>query len=615
MNKVVTGPNDAASTYRAGRAATVAGDRAAAEALFLQTVQHDARHDGALRHLLQFAEAKGDQELALQYLDRIVAVAPDDIPMRLRRARLLLRLSRTAEAEEALRRLANVHSNTAAAHLELAALLQRLNRNDEAQDVLRIATHFVPDEGLVWHKLGKLLAASKRHQEAAATLGVAARLLPDSVPVHIDLIDALQEAGEPATAKKAATLAIERCPDVAKLHLLRAELNVALGEKVAAATDYRRAFDLDPTHRPTALTLATLQEAARDRKGAAETLRIAAEAKPDDIGIAYRLAMLLVRSGRFAEAEQYLRRVVALDPNNAGAWRQLAVALRRQDRHEEAVALFPTVVTAVRRALPATFIDGLRAVEQRMGLPLSPASRLDQGLFPDRRRWPAATRHLWGRHTIDLVNSWSLFRRDRMVEVDRFTEPMSFARLKKGSGEIGGGVLVSAHFGVGYHALCAMAQSGLPHRIVARTDEVLLSYQDVAINALARDNHTALARLSTFLKTEGGLIFTAGDGGVGRSARNLEYEGYKVRLVSGPPTLAFLAQSRIYFFASLFGEEKIKLVLNQGPGFPKKSDMQSWTETWLDFFSAQYIDVLRSSPENLGVGAFAALAHTFPSPG
>ncbi|MBK9080664.1 MAG: HAD-IIIC family phosphatase [Rhizobiales bacterium] len=591
-------PEVAIVQFSYGRVAQRLGEGRAAEAALDRALALQPGHVGALRCLLALYEQDKRDADALAALDALLQALPADPGLRLRRALALARLARLDEALERLGELADDAPDFFPAIQQYAHLLDRAGRRAEAAAVFARAVALRPEDAGLWARLGAVRAADGDETGAKDALAQALRLDPAHAKAVEQLIALRQSAGESGALRAELAAALALRADAPHLWLALARL-CERDDPPAAIAAYERALALQPGHRAAALGLSRALDAAGERDRAVAALEAALEAAPADIGLAHALGMLHARAAQGAPAERAFRHVLAREPGNFPASRQLAIAVRRQGRHAEALELFAQARLAARAALPPTFVDGLLAIETQLVPQQASRRRLEDGLLPERGGWETRLRHVWGRKVVDLVNAWAYFRREALAEIAAFATPVDWRVARRDGAEGRGAILVSGHVGVGHLGLALLAGSGLKHRIVGLTDEVLMAFDGCVHDVCGKDNHTALARLATFAGRQGGHVFVAGDGLVGGRGRVFRQRGAEVTLMLGPPTLAYAARAPAFYFACMFEGPKIAVALEPGPSLRPGETLHGWTDRWFDFFWPRLAADYDNGPENM----------------
>lgn len=167
-------PVAAESLYARGARAFAEGHLVQAREDFRRVLRLDPAHDPARLLLARCEAALGDEDAALDVLDQGTDLSGDAEAARLK-AQLLLKLGRTAAAEQALASLGAAGDDAKTQGL-LGATRQRQGRHPEAVLHYRRALQLQPGQSQWWLGLAISLEAGERYQEAVEAYAQAAAL-------------------------------------------------------------------------------------------------------------------------------------------------------------------------------------------------------------------------------------------------------------------------------------------------------------------------------------------------------------------------------------------------------------------------------------------------------
>jgi YaiO family outer membrane protein len=259
---------------------------------------------------------------ALADYDRVLAVTPRDADAALARGRALLRLDRVDDGERALREAVADHPDLADAHLALGVLLLRRGQLDEATQAFLRARVLAPDDPAPLVGLGRARAAAGDADGAAA---------------------------------------------------VRQEALVAFDRRLGG----------DPSDRDARVGRAQLLAVlGRDAEALAEYDRVLA-AYPRDVEALLGRVPLLLRQDRLDDATAAARAAVALDPKSADAWVALGNALTRQGEPDEAARAYAEARALAPRAVEPVL--GLARLRLRQGDPTGARAGYEEALVLDPR--------------------------------------------------------------------------------------------------------------------------------------------------------------------------------------------------------------------------------------
>ena len=312
------------------------------------------------------AAGRGDLATAGAALEKAVALAPGDVPAKIRLADLELDLG----------------------HIEIAlALYEEARSLDESLAAVeyglgRVAAEHGDFQKAVWH-FNKALALQPRASIIHYHLGQSHRQLGqiDQARNHLSRSGQMKVAMPDPLLHELTTLMRGASP-----HLTRGNAALREGRFVAGAAEYRRAVEADPTNLRARQSLATTLLRLNDLQGALEQFAAAVELAPENARARSDYGVVLAEAGQDERAIQHLRIAVELEPELKKAQFNLANALARGGDFEAAVARY--------RRLLEVDPDHLEA-RSRLGTALAQAGRLDEGIVELRgvvERDPKGTR-------------------------------------------------------------------------------------------------------------------------------------------------------------------------------------------------------------------------------
>jgi predicted O-linked N-acetylglucosamine transferase (SPINDLY family) len=223
-----------------------AGRLAEAETIYRQVLAQAPDHADALHLLGVLALQGGQAELAIDLIDRAVAIEPLAADYHVHLGEAYRRLERWDEAVVRLRRSVELRPDDATVYNNLGVTLDQAGRPDEAIAAYQRALAIAPDDAWAHANLGNAWNSQGRLDEALAAYQHALRLDPGLAEVHSNLGTVLHELGRTAEAIAACERALELKPDHPQAcHNLGCALQTAgrLDEAVAA---FERAIQLSP---------------------------------------------------------------------------------------------------------------------------------------------------------------------------------------------------------------------------------------------------------------------------------------------------------------------------------------------------------------------------------
>jgi protein O-GlcNAc transferase len=320
----------------------------------------------------------GAHEIALDWLDRALKLAPATAKYHFVRGHVLAAAQRVAQAIDAYRQALAIEPASADMLCALASALQSradyraaieayqsslavepahtdaLNNLGNcyrqqgdlqaAEAAYRRALAVQAGDANALTNLGTLLAANNRLDEAMVLLKAAVRAAPDSPCALVNLGVALYQRGECAEAAALLTRALELDPVFPEAAYNLGNALHALGRRPEAASHYQRAIAQAPMHADAYNNLGIVYQESGVREDAARAFDAAIRVRPGFVAALNNAATLRRSLGRIAEAEGHLRDALAGDPDHSVTHNNLGNVLKDQGRLDEGI-------DAYRRAL------------------------------------------------------------------------------------------------------------------------------------------------------------------------------------------------------------------------------------------------------------------------
>lgn len=328
----------------------------------------------------QDAHARGEMQTALQLYEQAIKLHPKLPEAEYQRANVLLALNRLPEAEQALRRAAELRGEWALPHAALGSLLARQGQDREAEPVLRRALQLNPQSLVALAALADLRARLGDQREALQ-LWRQATDAKDATAAHWIARSRLERAAGDQAAAASLDRALAIDPNDAAARLERAERRIETkeyskaeedighAEQVAAQSQsknpnltlrfanlYAHAGNKDAAQRlldsldevtrksPEAISL-RIQITGEIDKQSAATLEELLKSEP-------RNAALFARLGEFyrtsdpSRALEYFRRAAEIEPRDVDYATGYGAALVQLRRYEEAASILQRVLVA-----------------------------------------------------------------------------------------------------------------------------------------------------------------------------------------------------------------------------------------------------------------------------
>ncbi|MGD0461136.1 MAG: tetratricopeptide repeat protein [Tepidisphaeraceae bacterium] len=250
------------------------------------------------------------------------------------------RAGRPDVAVQRIERGIAIDPTNAAMHANLGEFHRRLGRLDAAIASLRRAIELQPGLTEAWNNLGNAMKDKGMLDDALAAYNKAVALQPNFAMAHNNIGIALRLKGDLDQSIAAFDRAIELAPTFADAHGNRGNALRDKGRLDDAIAEYQRAIRLQPD---SAAPHANLGNALADRRqydAAIAAYRRALQLKADYPEALANLASALRETKRFEEASAAARAAIQLKPDYAEAYDNLGSILFDQERCDEAVDSF-----------------------------------------------------------------------------------------------------------------------------------------------------------------------------------------------------------------------------------------------------------------------------------
>ncbi len=282
------------------------GQFADAEASALSLTKKFPAHPFGWKVLAAIFGQTGRKPDALNALQKVVQLSPQDHESRSNLSNMLLEAGRFEEAVASCKQAIALNPEFAGAHNDLGMMLQQLGRFEEAAVSYRQAIALNSNFTDAHSNLAGTLRQLGGLEEAETCCRKVIELEPDFALGYCDLGTVLRELGRLEEAEASYRQAIALKPDLARAHTSLGSVLRELGRLRDAELSYRQAIALQP-----------------------------------GFAIAYsNLGVALKDLGRYEEAEENYRQAIALQPGFVDARFNLGTLLFEGKQYNEAAAQF-----------------------------------------------------------------------------------------------------------------------------------------------------------------------------------------------------------------------------------------------------------------------------------
>jgi tetratricopeptide (TPR) repeat protein len=379
-------PNDPRADFALGGCYMELGQPEKAIAAYerWQTLEPD--QDEGYVAIAQYLERQGNQDKAIQYLEKAIASQPDSVPDLSMLAGLYEKAKREKDAVPIYRRIVELTGGNPEAKKQLAAALLSVGEIDEARKLLDELSKDNPRDTSIQLLMGRAQMGAREFPEAIETLKSVVASDPEDVEARFYLGTAYEQSGQAGEAVKIFSDLLDQAKNgpeslkanqgVFEQHLAASYQDMGENEKAIAIYEgmvnddpsprsyfllinaYRvdrqldkalslgkQQFDKNPKDDGLALVYArSLADAGKTKEGA-EILDKRLEGNPSNLDIYINLSQIYVQARRFSEAEKVLRRAEEQKLDKDRVRFQLASVYERQKDFDRAESLFKEILS------------------------------------------------------------------------------------------------------------------------------------------------------------------------------------------------------------------------------------------------------------------------------
>lgn len=271
--------------------------------------------------------AKGDVAKATEAMGRAVALVPDYMPAVVSLAGLNIRRGSYTAAITTLKPLAAKHPEDIRLALLLAEAYRGLGDLDNALAMYSAAQASAPTNAQIPFLRGQVLRQAGRPEEARAAYEQSLKLSPSAVPPVLQLAEIDLAAKAYDRARQRVELALVRSPKSTELYLTLATIAMAQSNLDDAKIALERAIAQAPAAPAPYLTLAQVYVTNHEEDKALAQLRKVTAADPKNIQALTITGVLYETTGKVAEARAAYEQVLTLQPDSPVALNNLACLL------------------------------------------------------------------------------------------------------------------------------------------------------------------------------------------------------------------------------------------------------------------------------------------------
>jgi len=315
----------------------------AAQKAFLQASKLDPNDAQPLLGLAEVARLRNQRAEVEKRLKQAQVVAPQSAMVQRAWGRYQLAIGKLSEAEQALRKAAELAPRAAISHMDLGDLyLGALNRPRDAADAYRRAVDLQPDDAAAQIGLGTALAALGRSDEAITALEKSVKLAPESPRPWLALGKLYHAKQDYSKALETYDRLLKLQPDFVPALLDRGDIYLlARRDPASAVADYKRAAKAVPKSPTVQFKLGAAYQALGKPDDAARHYR-AAIAADDKYAIAYNnlAALEAGRKRNLDEALKAAKRATELAPTASEFYDTLGSVYAARGELDQAIAAY-----------------------------------------------------------------------------------------------------------------------------------------------------------------------------------------------------------------------------------------------------------------------------------
>lgn len=267
-------------------------------------------------------EVTGTSDMTESLLRKVLTLAPEYLPARVKLGDLLLKKGDEAGAEQEYRACLRLSPREVYALLGLGRVAVERKQWAEAEEHLQLAITVDPSFGAAYRLLG-VIAEEKGDAERAEMLRAQARMrgrfraMADAWAERLD----------------------DLCYDPLYL-IVRSETAGQTGDPQKQLAMLHRAVEVAPADARPRLTLAQVLRERNDYQGALAQARKAVDLDPNDEDALNELGVLLGRHKQLAEAVKCFESALRINPESTSAFHGLGMTYSSQGNHDTAAGYF-----------------------------------------------------------------------------------------------------------------------------------------------------------------------------------------------------------------------------------------------------------------------------------
>ena len=341
----------AQNRYATAKQLRAEGNFASAGYEFNQALSDENFVKDSLQQTADILKVLGNDPKAVEYYKKAVAVAPNDIPLRLTYAQLLDKLGQEdASVDEYNYILSKTTDNK-----DVLYTLERIYKR-KLEDS--------PNDGSITANLGAIMQKEGNYDEALRYYSKAEYLDPSNTNTRLNVGTLYQQKGDYKTAITAYDSILILNPNNVQANLYKAQSLASLGDKKGALELYKKVALLDPDNETVQADMISM---VKDTMTIPQFIEYAKKNYSNNAGdILYDYALDLHNKEKLADAICLYNEVIKLDNDNSEAYVNLAIAQGQEKKYDQALATINTAkskfsdnsqITATELSLKSQYMD------------------------------------------------------------------------------------------------------------------------------------------------------------------------------------------------------------------------------------------------------------------
>jgi tetratricopeptide (TPR) repeat protein len=313
------------------------GEGEKARRLYEQIIQQDPAHADALHLLGLVAAQEGNYRIAVEWMDKAIAIDSANPGFHSNRGLALYELGDMDGAIESFKKAIQSDPGFAQAHNNQGLALQALSRLDEALASFDRAIALFEDYAEAHYNKGLVLQKLQRFEEAVECYRRALQRAPDYADAHYNKGLAQKALGRfnDAIASFRACLAIS--PDAAEAHFNLGVVLQKINQPDAAIASYDRVISIDPGFAQAHNNRGLIFKDLKQWNEAIDSYDRAITVEPAFFEAYGNRGVVLLKLNQLQQAIENFNKAIAIEPGYADAYNSRGFALQAMGELDAAI--------------------------------------------------------------------------------------------------------------------------------------------------------------------------------------------------------------------------------------------------------------------------------------